>query len=106
MPSWIQDPKTGKLIPRHEYQSEQETSHFVSAFTEFVSPIDGSTIANRDQLAEHNRRHGVTNIRDYGENYFENKAKERRQTLRGDSPAAKRERINTILDAMARSEGR
>lgn len=34
----------------------------VNAFKEFRSPIDGTMIASRKQLADHERRHGVKQV--------------------------------------------
>lgn len=42
----------------------------------FVSPIDGSVISGRRALEAHNRRHNVTNVADF-KNEWEAKAKER-----------------------------
>lgn len=42
----------------------------------FVSPIDGSVITGRRALEEHNKRHNVTNVADYT-NEWAAKAKER-----------------------------
>ena len=100
MPSWIQDPETGELIPKEKYYRDSSQSHYVQVMQDFVSPIDGSVIGDAKQLAAHNRRHGVTNIRDYGENYFGRKAREREHTLRGDTPAAKKDRINNIIQSI------
>lgn len=105
MPSWIQDPITGELIPKDKYQREA-SSCFITAFKDFISPIDGTRIANSKQLAEHNKKHGVTNINDYGPDWFKRKKAEREHILRGDSPTTKNERISTILESIAKHEGR
>ena len=34
----------------------------VSAFKEFRSPVDGTMIASRKQLADHERRHGIKQV--------------------------------------------
>lgn len=105
MPTWVQHPETGKLIPKDEYVRETDSASAIHVVRDFVSPIDGSVIGDKKQLAEHNRRHGVTDIRDYGENYFEKKSVERTHTLHGSDHAARKERLNTIMKAMAKHEG-
>lgn len=97
--SWIQDPETGKLIPKDEYLREQALK---SAYTRgdiepFVSPIDGKPIYSRRQLRDHNLKHGVTDMRDYGPQWFERKAKERADAMTGKSDRAAR------IDAIRRS---
>ena len=79
MPSWIQDPKTGKLVPRETYVREAQVNApmVMGPLKEFVSPIDGTVISSRAKLAAHNKRHGVTNSADYSGGYIENRARER-----------------------------
>lgn len=43
----------------------------------FLSPIDGSVVSTRRELAAHNKRHGVTNASDYSEGYVKGRAHER-----------------------------
>lgn len=63
-----------------------------AGFEPFKSPIDGSIISCRSKLREHNKRHGVTDIRDYGDEWFEKKAEERRRETLGQTSEAERER--------------
>jgi len=62
----------------------------------FKSPIDGSVISCRSQLRAHNKKHGVTDIRDYGEQHFASRGKEMYKEKIGDNPQAKRERQQLI----------
>jgi hypothetical protein len=106
MPSWVQDPNTGKLIPKDEYVPKGASRHEIMVDIEpFVSPVDGSFISSRSQLREHNKRHGVTNIRDYGDGYFERKAHERNEVLQGKTPQSRKERIEALREAIAKHEG-
>lgn len=107
MPSWIQDPATGKLIPKGEYRRRQAPASPLIApdLEPFVSPVDGQPIYSRRQLRDHNARHGVTNVRDYGESFFERKAAERAAELSGSTTRAKQERIEAIQRAIHRHEG-
>ena len=89
--SWVQDPATGKLIPKEEWIHRSQPSTYVHGdISPFVSPIDGSTIYTRRQLAAHNRRHGVTDVRDYGPDWFPRKAKERNAAITGKHDKADR----------------
>ena len=62
----------------------------------FVSPVDGSVISDRRQLREHNKRHGVVNLHEFGTDHWDNKRKERERFYTGkhtkeESLARKRE---------------
>jgi hypothetical protein len=105
--SWIRHPDTGEMVPKSEYTPTLRGSScpsILKGIKEFVSPVDGSTISDRGQLRRHNEKHGVANPGEYGANdgakYFERKAGERQIALAGDSPKAKRERVDTIKQAM------
>ena len=94
---WIQDPETGKLIPAEEYQRDDPSAPYVQGDIEsFKSPIDGSIISDRAHLRAHNKRHGVTDSRDYSGEYFKSKAAERASILSSDNEKAKRARIDTL----------
>lgn len=103
MPSWIQDPNTGKLIPKEEYYASRDRTYYIQGDIEqFVSPVDGSVISDRRALREHNRRNNVVPAGAYGENegaaYYARKKKEREQSF--SNPAAKRERRDAINRAI------
>lgn len=103
MPSWIQCPKTHKLIPKEEYAAYENNSAYVQGDIEsFKSPIDGEVITTRKQLAEHNRRHGVTDSRDYSRGYIESRARQRHQKTIAQDSAGKRQRVNHIIEAIER----
>ena len=74
----------------------------LSALKEFVSPIDQTVISDRGQLRRHNKQHGVTNIADYGDTWFEKKGKQMHQSRQGATKEDKADRINTIRETMAR----
>lgn len=63
---------TANFTPRYEGSAAVLKPHEA-----FRSPIDGKMIESRKQLAEHNKRHGVTNSADYSGGYIERKAHER-----------------------------
>lgn len=102
--SYVQDPQTGKLVPKSEYQPPEssQTSNVVvhGDITSFVSPIDGSIIDDRAKLREHNRRHGVTNVQDYGADWFKRRGREKSAELMGKTKQAKQARIDEIKRAL------
>jgi len=101
MPSWVQCRETGKLIPKEEFYSSSSGGISVLGDIEpFVSPVDGSVIGSRSTLRDHNKRHGVTDPRDYGPNWFSRKKKERDAELMGTTKKAKKERIEAIQKAI------
>lgn len=105
MPSWIQDPETGQFIPKEQYRRERRAAPMISPDIEpFVSPVDGERLYSRRQLRAHNARHGVTDLRDYGPDWFEKKARERERELKCESRRAKRGRIEAIERAIHRHE--
>ncbi len=58
MTTYKQDPNTGKL---REVPKDDSRSHLIIAnFNPFISPIDGSYVSSRARLADHNKKHKVT----------------------------------------------
>lgn len=107
MPTWIQHPITGKLIPKNEYLRPENNAPFVMGdIQSFVSPIDGSVISDRRHLREHNTRHGVTDTRDYGAGWFEKKAQEREAQKQFNTESCRRSRIDDIQRAISQHERR
>lgn len=106
MPTWVQDRETGEFILKQHYRRAEPLGPRIQADIDaFISPVDGKPIYSRRQLREHNRRHGVTDMRDYGDTYFERKAGEREAELRGATERARAERIETIQRAIERNGG-
>lgn len=99
MPRWIQHPITHELIPADEYEPprQNQSAYIHGDIDSFVSPVDRTVISDRSHLRNHNRKHGVTDMRDYGPEYFKRKAKERQSALRGDSSEARSERKRDLL---------
>jgi hypothetical protein len=76
--AFVQDRTSGRLVPRQEYPSiDIDAPMVMKPLKDFKSPIDGQVITSRSQLAQHNRKHGVTNSADYNGGYIERKANER-----------------------------
>jgi len=102
MPRWIQCPDTGKLIPAEEYHQCREANapQIMKPIDEFKSPIDGRIIRDRSHLRQHNKEHGVTDLRDYSSAHFERAAKERHEILSGTAKSEVRARKQALVDAM------
>jgi len=96
--SWVQDPITCKLIPKVDYQPPDTGKNiYVHGDLEsFVSPITQEVISDRRQLREHMLEHGVTNSQDYSQEYMLRKSHERVNSMLGQTPQAKKERVETI----------
>ncbi len=91
---WRQDRETGKLV--EVVKQEPYRGHFVqSSDVDFISPVSGAHIRTRQQLVDHNKRHGVSNDLD----------SLREQTARANEPVrlSKRERKDNIADAFERA---
>ena len=105
--SWVYDKESRKLIPKDEFYAlkyaDVDAPQIMKPIDEFVSPIDGQVITDRSKLRKHNAEHGVTDYRDYGDNYFERKEKERKQVLNGNTPQARAERKQVIADAFRKN---
>jgi hypothetical protein len=95
--TWVQDPDTGKLIPKEEYRRGADYAHYIQGdIDSFVSPIDGSVISDRSHLRAHNARYGVTDKRDYSEQFIQERSKRRVAEATGQTPEARRERLDLI----------
>lgn len=102
---WVQHPITLKLIPKDEYIPPAKKREYAAVHGDieaFKSPIDGSIIDDRRKLREHNHRHGVTRIEDYGPDYFERKHRERSAAMTGQDSRNKQQRIDAIREALHR----
>lgn len=100
---YIQDPVTHRMVPVAEYDFHDDDCSAPSVLRPidpFVSPVDGSVISDRSHLRAHNKRHGVTNVRDYGEGWFERRGKEKYAESQGTTRVAKKERIEAIKHAL------
>ena len=100
---YIQDPKTGKLIPAEEYR-RADTVHAVHGdIDEFRSHVDGSVISSRRDLREHNKRHGVVTGAEYGnDNAASVKA---REDFYGGRPHDTKRRLDAIRFAFETETG-
>ena len=65
-------------------------------FVPFQSPIDKKMITCRSKLRAHNKKHGVTDMRAYGDKWFKRKERERSDKITGNTKQAHKERIETV----------
>ena len=72
---YVQEPATLKLVPKEEYRPPVPAGPAIIGLTKpFVSPVDGTLIDDLAKLRKHNKRHGVTDARDYGESWIPRRA--------------------------------
>lgn len=95
--TYVQDPETGKFVEKQQFLREH---HAVHTFKPFTSPVDGTRIRDAAQLRAHNQKHGVTDRRDYGPEWFDRKRNELEAERQGLTRKAKNERIQTIIHAV------
>lgn len=97
--TWVQDPDTGKLIPKEKYRRGKDYQHYVQGDVEaFVSPIDGSVIDDRGKLRRHNARHGVTDSRDYSQEFLQSTRERRHREQERDGRVDRIETIRRLMD--------
>ena len=51
-----------KLVHESSIQPNRAATHTRHSQRNFVSPVDGSVISSREQVREHNRRNGVSDV--------------------------------------------
>lgn len=98
MTTYVQDPITLKLVEKSKYLAGNHSAA-VHVMEPFISPIDQSVITDGASLRAHNRKHGVTDQRDYGPDWFARKGRERDLRLQGQDKASKQDRLNALKQA-------
>lgn len=95
--SYIQDRTTGKLIPKEDYTDPRNRGVMIQADIEpFISPITKEVITSRSQLRLHNKKHGVTDSRDYSSDFIKKRSDARVNEMMGKTPQAHAERIECV----------
>ena len=108
MPRWRQCSKTGNLIPIDHSavvsDAKKDGVIIKGNFEAFVSPIDGKVISNQKRLEEHNRVHGVVDSREFSQEYYDRKAKERAKIYNGEHTVResfeRKVEINSIIERL------
>ncbi len=101
MPRYKLDKELGEFIPIAEWDEKfgkeiRRSAMIMKDIESFISPIDGTVISSRPKLEAHNKKHGVTNIKDYAVGHFEKRGKEMILEATGQTPEAKKERCQLI----------
>ena len=103
--SWVQDPITGKLIPKEEWNGQRTGGVNIQGDIDpFISPIDGRTISSRSHLRAHNAQHGVTDSRDYSADFLRGRSDKRVKEMTGNTKAAQSERRELIMRELSKYE--
>jgi hypothetical protein len=89
--TYIQCKETGKFIEKPVFYANHSAS--VHTLEEFVSPIDQSIIRTPSDLAKHNKKHGVTDQRDYSPAFLEKATKER---MAGFNEQGRKDRVGDL----------
>ena len=105
MPRYIQDRATGKLVEAPRVRVVvQDAPAVVGDIEPFVSPVDRTLITGRRALRSHQRRHGVAQHGEYGENngqaFFERAEKDRRERALSNTREDRQQRISAIARAL------
>jgi len=103
---WNKDLGKSEFIPVDDAARAQATSAYIHGDIQpFVSPVDGSVISDRRQLAEHNKRNNVVNTHEFGTEHWDIKRKERERFYNGEhTPKESLRRKQEIYEAITRAE--
>ena len=103
---WNEELGKSEFIPVDEAAARRDSGTAIHGPIEsFVSPIDGSVISDRKQLREHNKRHNVVNLDEFGTDHWDNKRKERERFFNGEhTPQESLRRKQEIYEVMTRAE--
>lgn len=89
--TYVYDPVTRKCVEKSKRLND--SVHAIHTMEEFVSPIDQSIIRTPADLAQHNKKHGVTDMRDYSPAFLEKAQNER---MSGFNKRGKQDRLNDL----------
>lgn len=96
----IIDHRTKRTIEIVEFGERRPKGYIQEDIQPFVSPVTGEVISSRSTLREHNKRHGVTDSRDYSPEFMQKKQKERHERLTCQTPQDKQHRIESLIHAV------
>lgn len=103
MPTYVQDAVTKKFVLKGTETDMGGAGYSIQGDIEpFISPITKEVITGRAALRAHNKKHGVTDSRDYSPETMQRLSRERDDRATGNTPAAKRERLEAINEALRR----
>ena len=97
--------KKSEFIPIDDAARARTSSAYIHGdIQSFVSPVDGSVISDRRQLAEHNKRHGVVSSGEFSQEFYDRKAEERARHLRAENESRKGQVRQEIYNNMIKAE--
>lgn len=114
MPRWIQkvnEDGTSRFVPvGADTGAENQSAAVHGDISSFVSPIDGSVIADRKQYREHCERHGVVPAQEFSAEHYKQKAEERARYFTGEhtreETLKRRQQMYEIANQLERTNGR
>ncbi len=89
--TYVYDSQLGKCVEKKP--PVKSTLYAIHTMTEFVSPIDKSTIRTPTDLRTHNKKHGVTDMRDYSPDFL---AKAQKERMAGFNELGKKDRLGDL----------
>lgn len=89
--TYVYDIDQKKMVEKHK--RIDRPMHAIHNMTEFISPIDQSVIKTPADLRAHNRKHGVTDARDYSPEFTEKAQNER---MAGFNKRGKKDRVGDL----------
>jgi hypothetical protein len=84
-------------VQKETTRATNKSAQVLKSFEEFKSTVDGAIVSDRRQLREHNERNGVTDARDYSDNYMDTR---RKDNHRRDEVVQTKGRIEAIQQTM------
>ena len=93
--TYVLDPVTRELVEKKDFH-KAHGAYIIGDIEPIISPIDGSIIGSRSKYREHNEKHGVVPYEEFGDKWFEKKAKERIENLNLSSSRERKERIEAL----------
>ena len=96
MPTYVQDKVTKKFVLKGTESQESAGYSIMPDIEPFISPITKEVITGRAALRAHNKKHGVTDSRDYSPELMKKLSKERDDRATGNTPQARKERVENI----------
>ena len=92
--------KAERAEKAEKMEAAVKAAYVSGSFEPFKSPIDGSIISDPSKLRDHNKRHDVTDIREYGAEWFEKRGKEMYAEKVGATEQGTRERKKLIYEVL------
>ena len=108
---WIQKVNpdgTSRFEPRDESARALDSGHAIHAnnMDAFISPVDGSLVRNKREYDDHNKRNNVVNAKEFTDEFYAGKAKERADYHEGrhskEETYARRCEVNEIINSLER----